>query len=70
MATSNAGHPSDVVDFVENENPADGCASSSTVMREVANLLRREVAIGLVAVAEGRFSTRSASDIADELATE
>ena len=84
MATMNVSLPAEMVDFVEQEVNGGGYASSSEVVREALRLLqhdkemereklailRREVAIGLEAAAAGRFSSKTVSEIADEVRRE
>lgn len=84
MATMNISLPTEMVDFVEQEVSGGGYASSSEVVREALRLLqhdkemereklailRREIGIGLEAAAEGRFSSKTVSEIADEVRRE
>lgn len=81
MATMNVSLPPDMVDFVNGEVAAGDYTSSSEVVREALRLLkhdkelereklailRREVNIGLADAAAGRFSTRTAREIAEEV---
>lgn len=84
MATMNVSLPPDMVDFVNNEVAGGDYTSSSEVVREALRLLkhdkelareklailRREVDIGLADAAAGRFSTRTAREIAEEVKRE
>lgn len=84
MATMNVSLPSEMVDFVEHEVATGGYSSSSEVVREALRLLqrdraqerekiailRREVSADLAAAAQGDFSSRSALDIAEQVARE
>jgi len=84
MATMNVSLPGDMVDFVENEVAGGGYSSSSEVVREALRLLqhdkaleaeklailRREINLGLEDAAAGRFSTKTVSDIAEEVRRE
>ncbi len=84
MATMNVSLPTDMVEFVESEVAHGGYGSSSEVVREALRLLqhdkaleqeklaimRREIDIGIEAAAAGRFSTKTASQIADQLRQE
>lgn len=84
MAQMNVTLPPDMNEFVEKEVQDGGFESSSEVVREALRLLQRdralelerleilrhEIGIGTRAAAEGRFSTRSVSDIAEEILRE
>ena len=84
MATMNVSLPADMVEFVESEVVKGGYGSSSEVVREALRLLqhdkalaqeklailRREINIGFEAAATGRFSTKSAREIADQVRQE
>lgn len=84
MPTMNVSLPVDMVEFVESAVAEGGYASSSEVVRDALRLLqhdkaleqeklvilRREVAIGLDAAAAGRFSTKTVTEIADEVRRE
>ena len=84
MATMNVSLPGDMVDFVENEVAEGGYASSSEVVRDALRLLqhdkaleaeklailRREINIGLEDAAAGRISTKTVSEIAEEVRRE
>ena len=84
MAPMNVSLPADMVDFVECEVAQGGYASSSEVVREALRLLqhdkaleqeklailRREINIGLLDAAAGRFSIKTVSEIADEVRRE
>lgn len=84
MATMNVSLPPDMIDFVNNEVATGDYTSSSEVVREALRLLkhdkaleqeklailRREINIGLADAAAGRFSTRTAWEIAEEVKRE
>ena len=81
MATMNVSLPTEMVDFVEHEVSDGGYGSSSEVVREALRLLRhekaqqaeklailrREIGIGVEAAREQRFSTKSVTNILDEV---
>ncbi|WP_395455974.1 hypothetical protein ACHMW5_17650 [Azospirillum melinis] len=62
MTTMNVRLSSEMVDFVEHDVATVDLASSCEVMRKVA--------AGLSAAAQGDFSSRSALDIARQVASE
>lgn len=81
MPTMNVSLPADMVAFVEGEVAGGGYASSSEVVREALRLLRhdkaveqeklavlrREIGIGLEAASAGRFASKTAAEIADDV---
>ena len=84
MATMNVSLPIDMVEFVESAVAEGGYTSSSEVVRDALRLLqhdkaleqeklailRREINLGIDAAAAGRFSSKTARDIADEVRRE
>ena len=84
MATMNVSLPIDMVEFVESAVAEGGYTSSSEVVRDALRLLqhdkaleqeklailRREINLGIDAAAAGRFSIKTARDIADEVRRE
>ena len=84
MATMNVSLPIDMVEFVESVVAEGGYTSSSEVVRDALRLLqhdkaleqeklailRREINLGIDAAAGGRFSSKTARDIADEVRRE
>ena len=84
MATKNISLPADLVDFVDSEVAEGGYVSSSEVVRDALRLLqhdkaleqeklailRREINLGLEDAAAGHFSTKTVSEIADEMRRE
>jgi len=81
MATMNVSLPDDMVEFVEIEIREGGYVSASEVVRDALRLLRREkaiehekieilrreVGIGLADAAEGKMSTKSVRNIANDI---
>ena len=84
MATMNVSLPIDMVEFVESAVAEGGYTSSSEVVRDALRLLQhdkaleqeklailsREINLGIDAAAAGRFSSKTARDIADEVRRE
>ncbi|MEI6559245.1 MAG: type II toxin-antitoxin system ParD family antitoxin [Rhodospirillaceae bacterium] len=84
MATMNVSLPIDMVEFVESAVAEGGYTSSSEVVRDALRLLqhdkaleqeklailRREINLGIDAAMAGRFSSKTAREIADEVRRE
>jgi antitoxin ParD1/3/4 len=80
----NVSLPKEMVEFVEREVSSGVYTSSSEVVRDALRLLqhdkeleseklsilRREIGIGLEAAASGQFSSKTVSEIADEVKRE